>query len=387
MRRYVLIFLMGWMVPAVLFISVNLLVDPYRIFHAPWIREDYYGGNIRILASGIINTGAFDSIILGTSMAENFSPAEASRVFASRFVNISFSGSSAVERALVLNDALSKRKLTEVIYSLDDLAFDTDDLSKTPIAPYAYLYDDNPFNDLLIYASDPKAFRYVLCRNVLISSDRFCPGTRDLEHLVEWYSDQEYSKRFGGLNKWLQAKNNAQIQGALKTIALSIHTLQSGKVQAIHWPEVALAGQKHEKIFRDDLLNIIVKHPTTQFYLFFPPYSRLNYAIKQQSAPQVFEEYLDVIRFVVKDCAPYGNVQVFGFDTEPFLDDLANYKDTEHYHPRINSEILQWMKNGEHRLTPANLQTYIHDISVRAQSYPLKDIGAEIDGYLQLTPN
>ncbi len=387
MRRYVFTFLMGWMLPAVLFIAVNLLVDPYRIFHAPWIQEDYYAGNIRILASGIINTGAFDAIILGTSMAENFSPAEASRVFGSRFVNLSLSGSSAVERALVLNDALSKRKLTDVIYSLDDLAFDTDSISKTPIAPYAYLYDDNPFNDLLIYASDPKAIRYALCRNVLISSDRLCPGTRDLEHLVEWYSNQEYSQRFGGLNNWLQAKNNAQIQQALKSIAASIRTIHSGIPQVIHWSEVALARQKHERIFTDDLLKIIAKYPATRFYLFFPPYSRLNYAIKAQSAPQSYEEYLDIIRFVINDCAPYRNVRVFGFDTESFVDDLANYKDTEHYHPRINSEILHWMKNGEHELIPANLEAYIHDISGRAQHYPLRDIGAEIDVYLQRTPN
>lgn len=387
MRRYVHMFLMGTMVPAALFLILNVWVDPYRIFHKPSKNEDQYGGNIRILASGIINTGTFDSLILGTSMAENFSPAEASRVFGNRFVNISLSGSSLVERALVLNDALRKRALTDVIYSLDDLAFDTDSILKTPIAPYAYLYDENPVNDLLIYASDPKAFRFVFCGNVIFSSTRLCPGTRSLEHLVEWYSDQEYSKRFGGLNKWLEAKNNAQVQQALASIATSIRTIRSGRIRAIQWPEVALAREKHEKIFRDDLLKTIAAYPNTRFYLFFPPYSRLNFAIKKQSDPQAFEEYLDIIRFVVKACAPYRNVQVFGFETESFPDHLANYKDTEHYHPRINSEILRWMHNGEHVLTPGNLAAYIQEITQLAQNYPLENIGAQIDQYLQHTPN
>jgi hypothetical protein len=73
---------------------------------------------------------------------------------------------------------------------------------------------------------------------------------------------------------------------------------------------------------------------------------------------------------------------VFGFETEDFLDDIANYKDTSHYHQRINSEILNWMKNGEHELTSENLEPYIQEITRRAANYPLKQIGAQIGAYL-----
>jgi hypothetical protein len=386
MRRYLLILSLGWILLLVAFVGVNWLVDPYRIFHEPWVRENYYptDGGMRQAASGIINTEAFDSIVLGTSMAENFSGNEATEIFRHRFVNISLSGSKISERAVVLRYALNSRPIREVIFSLDyPGAFDTDSIRGTPIEPYAYLYDDSRANDLQVYASSLGPIRYAFCRNDLLPYELLCQNMKnDLENLVEWHSDWEHSKRFGGLNKWLEAKNNGQIKVALKSIADSVHTIESGKVKAADPALVDQNVMKYRKVFNESLLSIAAQYPKTRFYLFFPPYSRLNYAILQQSDPQRFEDYLVMLRSVIRDAEKYPNVKVFGFETEDFLDDIANYKDTSHYHQLINSKILYWMKNGEHELTSSNLETYIKEIAERAAGYPLKQIGAQIDAYL-----
>jgi len=386
MRRYLLILTLGWMFPLVGFVGVNWLVDPYRIFHKPWVGNNYYTSDrsMREAAAGIINTETFDSIILGTSMAENFSGNEAKEIFKNRFVNISLSGSKISERAVVLRYALNKRPIDEVIFSLEyPWAFETNSIRGTPIEPYAYLYDDSRVNDLLIYASNLKPIRYALCRNFVIASDALCPNRKDdLENLVEWHSDWEHSKRFGGLNKWLEAKNNGQIKDALKSIANSVKAIESGRVNAVDTALVERNVARGCKVFIESLLSSVAQYPQTRFYLFFPPYSRLNYAILKQSDPQRFEEYLGILRSVIRETKKYPNVKVFGFETQDFLDDIANYKDTSHYHQRINSEILHWMKNGEHELTPANLEPYIQEITKRAASYPLKQIGEQIDAYL-----
>ena len=119
------------------------------------------------------------------------------------------------------------------------------------------------------------------------------------------------------------------------------------------------------------------------FTCFFPPYARLRYAIMKQSNPQEFEIYLETLRFVVQESSKYNNIKIFGFENEQFLDDIANYKDTSHYHQRYNSQMLQWMKNEDHLLTPSNIEAYIKDISIRAGKYPLKEIGAQINDYLK----
>lgn len=384
MRRYLLILTLGWMLPLVAFVGVNWLVDPYRIFHKPWIGNDYYTSDrtMRDTAAGIINTEEFDSVILGSSMAANFSPSEASQLFGNRFVNITMDGSGIPERSLVLRYALRQRQLSDVIFSFDWGSLRTP-VSVSPVAPYAFLYDNNRTNDLLIYASNLKPIRYAFCRNLVIASDVLCPNRKDdLENLVEWHSDWNHSKRFGGLNKWLEAKNDGQIKGALKSIADSVQTIESGKVKAVDPVMVERNVERDRRVFKESLLSSAAQYPQTRFYLFFPPYSRLNYAILKQSDPQRFEEYLGILRSVIRDAEKYPNVKVFGFETEDFLDDIANYKDTSHYHQRINSEILHWMKNDEHQLTSVNLEPYIQEIASRAANYPLKQIGAQIGAYL-----
>lgn len=385
MRRYLLIMILGSILTLVFFLGVNWLVDPYRIFHEPWVRDAYYANDtaMRVEAAGIINTEHFDSIILGTSMAENFSAQEATRIFNSNFVNISSSGAWISERSLVLNYALNKRDLAHVIYSLDWGTLKSTSVAGRPIEPYTYLYDQNPFNDLLIYALHPKIFRYALCRNPVVQSDLLCPQRKDdLETLVEWHSDSQHSKRFGGLKKWLEARDNRQFMGALKEISERIKEIDGSQVTAFDRKTVERANARHKEVLKENLLIHAAKFPNTTFYLFFPPYSRLNFAILKQSTPQRFEEYLGILRLVVQECAKLPNVKVFGFETEDFLDDLANYKDTSHYHQRFNSAMLHWMKNGQHELTPENLEPYIQTITDRAAAYSLREIGGQIDLYL-----
>ena len=389
MRRYFIILTAGWMLPAIIVLCINLLIDPYRIFHKPWVRDNYYlysGSGMRISDSGIINTESFNSIILGTSIAENFSPAEASRIFGGQFVNLSLSGSSIAERSLVLNYALEKRNLNVVIDSLDWGALDIATPVNSSIAPFAYLYDDSYLNDVILYVN-PKILRFVFCGNIFVSSDRPCPDTRkDIEHLTEWYSDPDARKRFGGLHNWLDNRNNSQIQDALARISKSIKFIDSGQIKTVDWAEVARDTSRRKIVFMDYLLKYAVKHPEVNFYLFFPPYSRLSFAIEKQSDPQAFEVYLETLRFVVRESGKYENVKIFGFESESFLDDIANYKDTFHYHQRINSEMLHWMKNGDHQLTASNLDGYIKEITNRAANYPVKNIGAQIDAYLRQVP-
>src|SRR3989339_1968081 len=113
MKKYSIQFILFSALLFSIALLTNYLIDPYRIFHKPWVRENYYVPEMRIQASGIINTEKFDSIVLGTSMADNFSPAEASKVFGQKFTNISLNGSSLAERSLVLNYALEKKKTSQ----------------------------------------------------------------------------------------------------------------------------------------------------------------------------------------------------------------------------------------------------------------------------------
>ena len=55
----------------------------------------------------------------------------------------------------------------------------------------------------------------------------------------------------------------------------------------------------------------------------------------------------------------YDNIHLFSFfDMEDLICNLDHYKDTLHYSGEINSQMLQWMKNEEHRLIKENYASH-----------------------------
>ncbi len=383
MKRYLKILFISWLVIVLPVTAILWLIDPFRIFHKPWVRDNYYYYKTRIQASGIINTVEFNSIILGSSMAANFSPNEATTIFGSKFVNLSLEGSSLAERSIVLGYVLRKKEIHNAIISLDWETLATSSTAGSPIEHYSYLYDENRWNDLLIYTSNADAFRFLFCRNSLFHNDHACrKKTRSLESLVGWQSNPDLDKRFGGVDNWLVGRDQDKSINFLKGIADDIKLSESSIRRKTNPDKLATATSKHKLVFERYLLTYAAKYPGTNFYLYFPPYSRLRYALLAQGQPQVFSEYLEILRFIVRISSVHPNIQVFGFETEDFPDDIGNYMDTGHYHQRFNSMMLNRMSKSQHQLTPSNIESYIAQISSRANNYSIREIGEKINAHL-----
>lgn len=56
----------------------------------------------------------------------------------------------------------------------------------------------------------------------------------------------------------------------------------------------------------------------------------------------------------------YDNVKLYSFfNNYDLICNLNNYKDTAHYSEKINSQILQWIKNDEYLITKDNVDEYL----------------------------
>lgn len=350
------------------------IVDPLSLFHKPWIRDNYFVKDLRFQAAGIINNSDFDSIILGTSMAANFSANEASAIWGSKFVNISPDGAWLSDRALILDHALREKELKNVIVTLDEFS----EYGKRR-SDYLqdYLYNESSLDDIKAYLGT-QYIKFIFCGNRIFSFNPSCRGVSDLESAAEWYSNKKLSKRFGGINKWIEAKNDRKIRKAFKQIAESLELTKSGSIVKMDKGVYDRALKGVELSFDEHVFSYIKENPDTGFYLYFPPYSRMKYALWKQTEPEKFELYLKKIRYAVDKLDQVGNARVFGFDHLNFTADIANYKDTLHHHPHFNSEILKWMSYGEYRLTNYNVEKYIGLISELAENYDIKSIGEKI---------
>ena len=70
--------------------SVIVYVDPYFHYHGPQSNLYYELNNERSQNDGIIRHFDYDSMIIGTSMAENFKTSEAEEIFGGHFIKTTF---------------------------------------------------------------------------------------------------------------------------------------------------------------------------------------------------------------------------------------------------------------------------------------------------------
>lgn len=356
-----------------------IVYDPLQLFHQAWGRPATFHSNMRQQAAGIIRNYPFDSVILGTSMLENSSADEAGRVLGGSFVNISISGSLHAERSPALALALREKKLSTVIYSVDEI----EPLSENPdvaLDTFDYLYNRNRADDLLAYLND----RFTSCV-IRWSVKPECVGSIDsLDQPNAWIRFPEHAARFGGLQNWFAARNDPQIEGAFRLIIKS--AANANKVPAP--PSVELAeAQKRILAYADTyILAHARRNPEVAFHFVFPPYSRTKFAIWHQSEPLRARLHEATLSHFAETASQLENVHVHAFEDQDFLDDIANYKDLSHYSPAINSLIHERISNRANSLHAGNIQRYLNTARNKATSYDLIGFGKQLEEYLTNNP-
>ncbi len=366
-KKNVILFIMIVTSMVMLFLTLIYMYDPMQLFHKTYKKKVTFHKTMREQNAGIINNYSFDSMILGTSMLENTSADEASKIFGGKFVNLSMSGSDFYERELVLEYALKKKNIKRVIYSLDmDKYIEQKRGNKHyPTDKFNYLYDDNPFNDFKLYLND----KYIECL-ISFSKEKECTGSAtSLDRPSSWYKSKYHAPRYGGLDNWFNAKNNKQIKAAFKSIVNTERKIQAKQVIRLKNIDMKIAAAK--QYIDDTLLNTIEKAPSTEFLLFFPPYSRLYFAMQAQYDLNAYTIHQAVVKYMASKIEEYDNLKVFTFENEIFLDDIANYKDPKHYHYSINSWMLNAMNKNRGLLNKDIVDKYTNETLKKALEYNL----------------
>ena len=356
------------------FILSIILIDPLKVLHKPYFFKDRFNSNMRLQNAGIIKNYEFDSIILGTSMLENTSAVEASNLLGGNFANISMSASDYYERNIVLSYALKNKEIKKVIYSLDSNYYNLEKkYINYPLETYIYLYDENIFNDVKVYFNN-SYFKYIT--TLLKKSSK-----KTLEYPNAWFDDKSNSVRFGGLDNWLKAENSNKIKDVFSSVVSTSEKIK--KNEKIVQNDTEDLKQKIKYYIDDTIIKNVIRYPNTEFIMFFPPYSRLNYALWAQCDISKYEIHKEIIRYMTEKSNQYKNLKIYGFENDDFLDDIANYKDLTHYHQSINSLMLSNFKNNIGLLTSENIESYIKISETKALNYNVGYIADRMSEYLK----
>lgn len=91
-RRWIVFTLSSFIAVLLLIAAITIYVDPFFHYHAPLADWAYTIDDERYQNDGITRNFAYNGIITGTSMTENFKTSEADELFHAKFVKVPFSG-------------------------------------------------------------------------------------------------------------------------------------------------------------------------------------------------------------------------------------------------------------------------------------------------------
>lgn len=376
-QKQIIVFFSAFITALLVFLGALYIYDPLSLFHTPYFGQKRIHPNMRLQIPGIANTYDFDSIIIGSSMLENTSADEASKLFGGSFANLSIAGSDFFERSLILEHLLEKKDLQAIIYSLDKYYLGQRRGSKSfPLQKYAYLYDNNRLNDLKVYLNT-KNMRCL----ATFSTNKYCVGkTKTLNAPNAWFS--EYSVHFGSIDNWFIGKTRKGIKREFKDI-IRLSESERGTIATPQNQNGLKDNIKSAITYIDEyIIRHVLENPDIDFHLLFPPYSRIRYSKWYHLAPDKFQIHCAVLRYLTTRSSTLHNLQVYAYGDFDFLDDLANYKDESHFHESINSWLLYAMNEHIGILTEERVEEYIVSITNKARNFNLLALGKIITCYL-----
>lgn len=321
-------------VSVVLFIlllgGMNIVVDPFFHYHKPILGLACHLEYERYQNTGILRHFDYDSVIVGTSMAENFKPSEWDEMFDANTVKVPAFGATYKEMNGYMDIAFqSQNDIKNVVWGLDYCAFNQDseyiyyDLIPT------YLYDDNPFNDVH-YVLNKSIFIIETIRGVLIPTLQGSKAMLNFDYYANWTDNPQYGKAA------VLAKEGERLPQSEKKIHIDFN------------PDN----------IRKNILSVVEKHPDTDFYIFFTPYSIVYFDRLQRQG--LLENQLEWERLVIEELLRYDNIHLYSFfDDADLITNLDNYKDSGHYGPNVNSYILRCMEENKHEIDLDNYEDYL----------------------------
>jgi hypothetical protein len=309
--------------------TANYAVDPLQFYRRAG-GEAVFSENQRYQNPGLARNFEYETVIIGTSHAENFEPRDVLRVLGEHSLKLAISGSTAREQRMILELAIRTGRVSHVIWALDHIAFKrpADQLGTRAAEFPEHLYGEGRWAALRTVGL------YLLSLDSLGLSARSLLGIghRELETLNSWHADYEFSEA-RALADWHR-------RGAILDRFNLDATRRYGPT----------ASQSQASI-RANLVPVMRAHPEIRFDLFFPPFSILAYLADHRAWPGAYPERQRYKAFVVEATADLPNVRVFDFQGQrPITHELDNYKDLEHYRIEVNDYVLRSIASGRHRV-------------------------------------
>lgn len=328
--------------------SAVFLIDPYYHYHTPWFGLRATPFQERYCNPGLAEQFDYDSVIIGSSMTENFRASWFDDAFGCKTLKLSYSGARSINTRTIMEKVFAHGGIQNVFFGLDT-AMLTSEVDFTQFEVPEYLYDGIGLNDV----------NYLLNKNIL-----FGDTVKTLQRQDTFSFDDMYvwEKNYTFSGEEVLHGKQAYVKLRPKTVKEPIE-------------KTALLRTSRANL-EQNILPFIQQHPDTTFYLFVPPYSILFWDMEHRKGET------DALLYMLADTAEqlldYPNVKLFYYqNVEEIVTDLNHYKDYSHYSSDVNRYIVQSMKDGTHQMTKENYRWELQQMKNLAEGFDYEQFFTE----------
>lgn len=307
--------------------AVVFIFDPFFHYHRPIKPLKAVLTQAEYQVIGTLKTFDYDSLIAGSSMAENYNNRWFDEKFKVKTVKAVKPGANTSDLVYLLNRAYQYREIKNIFYTLDIAAVNT-----TVREHYVnegmplYLYNDFLLDDV----------KYLLNKHVLLKEIPYMIANSFLGDYDEGnsYNWAKY-KQFGNLSYELtkEKKEEKNIEEYKENVEFNLNQLE----------------------------ELIGNHQETRFIFIIPPYSSLWWYEAYMCGDLEYNFY--TLEQCFEKLLAYSNVEIYYFqDIEEIVSDLSLYMDLLHYHPEINKRLVDSIGNKDYLVTMENKKEKIESI-------------------------
>lgn len=329
-KKFLKCFIIASVSLLLLCMGLVILFDPFYQYHKPLPGLKAVLADKEYQCIGTLKTFDYDSLIVGSSVSENYNNHWFDEGFDCTSIKAIRSYGATADLCYLLDVAFAHQDIQYVFYNLDPSA-----LSADPVPTYEstgcpmYLYDDNHFNDI----------EYLLNKDVLFEKIPYMLANSFIGDYDEGLS-----------YNWAQWKS------------FSEDMLLSQYIRRPSIQEMKPADYYQNNLDANLALltEQITSHPETDFKIFIPPYSMLWWDSMHRTGET--ETYLYNMEHAMEKLLTYDNVELYFFlNDREIVTNLNNYMDLLHFSQDINKYIYECLVADNHRITADNYKDVIAD--------------------------
>lgn len=301
--------------------------DPFYQYHRPFLGLNAVLNDRDNQMPGTIRNFDYDSLLVGSSVAENFDSEYLDAQYGCRTLKVIRASGSMADLLYYVNMAEEAQNLKQIFWCLDLFALD----ASTEVTLYGediprYLHTKTPMDDI----------PYLYNKEVILQK---------IPAMI--VSSLQGINVGGDAYNWSKGKNFGAAY-ATQFYDKPTEASQTGSVPASEYEELVL---ENIALLEEQLR----RHPEIQYKFIFPPYSLLWWDCAWVNGYREEKSY--ILEKVLGALVRYDNVEIYYYQNdEEIVCNLDYYMDMIHYSPEINQLMLENMVAGEGQITPENLE-------------------------------